>query len=240
MQTDITNEPPHRGGDAEIDFALDPEDHVACRLFLRAKAGMDIRPVVVTPPGWRPWGMFYTAAGLLALAAFLGATHAPTHLLVFVILAAIGLFFFAVTIWRHGPLQIARDPRRDVQEEVENLYKYGHVKIGRRDRVCMDAEGFTEFNEYRDGDMKVDVVERKETRVCWSEVGDIDVADQHALFHVVGKGYLFVPRRAFADGAAFQRFVETARQFRLAYIHRGQTDITLAPGDKSEALRRAR
>ncbi len=74
----------------------------------------------------------------------------------------------------------------------------------------MDGEGFTEVNDYRDEGIGVVVVERRETRVPWSEVESIVVADRHAIFTVRAKGRLFVPRRAFGDETAFIRFVATA------------------------------
>jgi hypothetical protein len=242
MQTDITDRPPPPGNDApctEIEYVLDPEDRVSLQLFLDSVQGP-------SPPPSRMLcvrELVILLAILLGMAVLLWWCEANPKLIVMDVLAALGVLFLIVVLVRNDPPEPTKDRRLlVVKGNVERLVSLGVIKIGRRDRVSMDADGFTEFNEYREDRAALEVVERKETRVPWSEVASIDVGDRHAFFEVISvkpledvappegsslvtKGYLIVPKRAFDDEQTFLRFVETARNLRQSHLLRSQTGI---------------
>lgn len=239
MDSDITDRKRPSAMDSpvmEVEYVLDPEDHVACRLFL------GLAPQISTTGGrsLRASDLFLILAFLLIPAPILWTFLANPSLLVADLMTALAVLLMAVILLLRGPPQPARDQLLVVKETVERLRALGVVKIGRRDHVRLDSEGFTEVNDHREAVKGMEVAERRETRVSWSEVPSIAVAERHVIFTVTAKGYLFVPKRAFADEATFFRFVETARTLRRAFLERGRTDVTLdPPGGRSDGIQLA-
>jgi hypothetical protein len=92
----------------------------------------------------------------------------------------------------------------------------GIIRHPQRYRVVLTPEWFTETSEFHETGIAVEITEHKETRVWWVAVTSIDVAKEHAFFHVKDKGYLILPRAAFADEACFRLFVDMARSYREA------------------------
>ncbi len=90
------------------------------------------------------------------------------------------------------------------------------IHPARRYRVELTPQGFTETTDHRETGIAVEINEHKETRVWWVAVGRIDVTDEHAFFTITDKGYLLLPRSAFATDASFRDFVDVARNYREA------------------------
>jgi hypothetical protein len=85
-----------------------------------------------------------------------------------------------------------------------------------RYRVVVTSQGFTETVSYRETAVAVEITEHKETRVGWVAVTRIDIAGEHAFFYVKDKGWLILPRAAFASEVSFLAFVDTAGKYREA------------------------
>lgn len=94
--------------------------------------------------------------------------------------------------------------------------RVGLLRYPQRYRVVLTPEGFTETVTYCETGIAIEINEQKETRVWWAAVTDIDIAAEHAFFTVKDKGWLILPRAAFADEASFRVFVDTARSYRGA------------------------
>jgi hypothetical protein len=240
MQTGFTDEPPHPEGPAVVtaaDYVLTPEDHVACRMFLLDRQ-------LAQPPanGGAAAGCTLAAMGLVCffamLAYFLGRGQAAAAV---VWVAGAGAFVFLIL-----RIRSARVPQRPPGEESAarrrhaDMYRAeGELYAGRRDRVELTADGFVESNESYEDDRGVEVVERKQTRVHWLSVERIDLLENYAVFTVAEKGHLFVPKRAFADDAAFQAFADTAERLRREAVHRATGAFTTALS-RSDAVRPAK
>ncbi|HEY7311176.1 MAG TPA: YcxB family protein [Gemmataceae bacterium] len=100
----------------------------------------------------------------------------------------------------------------------------GLLRYPQRCRVALTPEWFTETVEFRETGIAVEINEHKETRVWWTAVTGIDIAAEHAFFTVKDKGWLILPRAAFADEASFRAFVDTARSYRDA-AHRAPAPV---------------
>jgi hypothetical protein len=104
--------------------------------------------------------------------------------------------------------------RRKYEKLLEEHVVAGTIRIPRNDRVCLNADGFSEDNHYRCDYGGVVIDEHKRTWVPWRAVESIDRTPRHVLVVVSGKGSLIVPTRAFADEAACSAFVEAATTYK--------------------------
>jgi hypothetical protein len=239
MPTDFTDEPPRPGRPAaitEVEYVLTPDDHVACRMYL-----LD-RTLAKAPAGGAGVGCVFAVMGLICfgvmLAYFVG--HGQTAAAVVWVVCAVAVVVLILYI------RSRRVPQRPPGEESAarrrhaDIYRAeGELCSGRRDHVELTAEGFVESNETYDDDRGVEVVERKQTRVNWMSVERIDLIESYAIFTVRDKGFLFVPKRAFADDAAFAAFAETAERLRREAVHRATGAFTTAL-TRSDAVRPAK
>lgn len=232
MECGITDQPgPARDSPCtEIEYTLDLEDHIACRISLSRAAGPSsprIRPL-------RPSDCFLMLAVMLVIAGLLWVVHADVSLFVAAVLGALVALLLGVILVRHDGSEPPRDqPASDqllaAREEVQKLQALGVIRVGRRDRVTLDSDGFTEINDFREDGKAFMLTERRETRVCWSEVASIMVFDQHAIVMVAGRGCLFVPKRAFPAATAFDQFLKHWRGLWESFRMRTRDEITLGP-----------
>ena len=233
METGVTEGRPPPPPDRTAEYVLDPEDFVDCAMFLWERgAHRQLRD-----SGRRLAGWLVVLAAVLGAAAFLWRVEelGPLACAGLAVAAALALILLGVDIYRiffRGALH-----RRRVRDEVEQYRKIGVIKVGRRDRVTLGPEGFTEVNDYRDDEGGVEVVEHKETRVYWPAVERIDVADQHAIFTVTNKRFLYVPKRAFASEDAFLRFVGAAQELRRAFACGERAGVLPPPAGPAGGLR---
>jgi hypothetical protein len=228
MEIGISDQPAAPADDrpcTEAEYVLDPEDYVACYTFLQRGAAP--RPPPVQP--LRPRHLFILAGVLFAIVAVQVVFNADVHVWVGCLLGALGALLLGIVMARHAEQEPAKDLLAATAEEVEKLLALGVIRVGRRNHVVLGGEGFVETNEYRDDGPGVQVVERKETRVPWSEVQSIVVCERHAIFAVVEKRFLFVPDRAFSDESTFRRFIATARALRDARLLQRSEHVTLGP-----------
>jgi hypothetical protein len=225
MSSDITDAPvpPGPGGGPAVEYELTADDFIALHLWQWDQA---------VPPGRVPIE-FALVLWLVSLVLVAGAVAAIvvtvtrptpfvwepellTHLALPVGAVLLLLAWWATT----GPAQALRRLARwsfhqRLRRVIQQGYVAGHYRHGRRDRVTLDEGGFTEVNEFRESDGGVDIVEHKTFRVSWEAVGGFQQTDERLFVVVLNKGYLIVPRWAFADGAAEQRFVaELGRRLR--------------------------
>jgi hypothetical protein len=127
--------------------------------------------------------------------------------------------------------------RRYLRKLVKSHYGAGIFRNGRRNRVCLTSTGFTEFNDSRQADGGVEIIEHKEFRVQWSVVECLDVAERLAIFTITGKGYLIVPRRAFKDEEAFLHFVHTAEHLQQTSERGIRSSVPpTIPADRADGL----
>src|SRR5439155_20575099 len=87
------------------------------------------------------------------------------------------LFLFTVPVSPSGLMgTTSTDLRREVaRAAVLNAVAHNVVRIGRRDRVVFDADGFLEVNDYREQEGGFGLVEHRETRVPWHLVVRMEV-----------------------------------------------------------------
>jgi hypothetical protein len=209
----------------EIEYVLEPDDYVACYTFLQQVP----RPPPPQVSALRAWHLFVLSAALFGLVAVLAMNQADVHVYVAFLLGALGALLLAIVMARHAAPEPPKNRLAAMTEEVQKLLAMGVLRIGRRNHVVLNGEGFVETNEYRDDGPGVQVMERKETRVPWLEVEGIVAFEHYAIFAVVAKRYLFVPERVFPDETTFRRFVETARALRDACLSRPSENVTLGP-----------
>jgi hypothetical protein len=213
MQSAVTDGRPPAAG-PQVEYVLDPGDFLDCAMFLwekgrqrqlrdagRGLVGCLVILAVIVGGAALLWRTEH-----LGPLAFAGVAVAGTLIMILLGVEVVRIFFAA-------PLH-----RRLLRRHIEQMRAIGVVKDRRRDRVTFGPEGFTEVNEWRDDDGGVEVVERKETRVYWPAVACIDVAEEHAIFTVTGKGFLYVPKRAFPNEPAFLRFVRAADELWRAFL----------------------
>jgi hypothetical protein len=233
METGFTDEPPRPAGPApvtEVEYVLTPDDHAACRLFLldRQNAEADKRawlpsPVVlaiVLLPG------FLTVLGCLLWQRQIGLVVG------WAAFAGAAVFLF-LSLRRGAKPADAAEAETPARKRLREYYRLiGEQNAGRRDRVALGADGFVESNETREDDGGVETIRRAETRVSWLAVERIDLLPEYTIFTIRQKGWMFVPKRAFADEASFRAFAEAAERLRQEAVHR-------ATGAFTTALRRA-
>lgn len=214
----FTNEPIRpRGNDAALtaEYAFQLEDHLALTMFFYDKNRAESRR------GTRFW-----LRRVFPVASIVSAyTYASTVGLLperrWQSLLALGVLGCVVaivldTLWPGGLFSGIR--RSYHQGRMMQLIRAGR-SVGlynprQWNRVILSEEGFIEHNDLREHAEGVEIIEHKETHVSWSAVTDIDLTDEHAFFSVKDKGWLILPRHAFAEEADFLAFVETARRYR--------------------------
>jgi len=226
MSSGITEQRQPGAGGLDIAYELDAEDHVAHLMWLNAGQS----------PSWSARlgvRFFLGLAGAVVLIVLpaLAAAFAPTvdrlgqNALLFVSLFGVLLLLFLVTVpVSSGGLLgsgFAEERRAFWRAQVLDAVRNNVLRVGRRDRVSFDADGFLEVNEYREDEHGFTLWERKETRVPGALVAQVVVGDDHVFLVVAGKGNLIVPRRAFADEAALGAFVAAVRAWRRAAAPQG-------------------
>jgi hypothetical protein len=200
--------PPPSPGGAEVEYVLDEEDYAECYRHLAAAAAARAGQRNV-------WLQFIPAAFLASLGVAVLAFTVSARLrgiegdgLWLMAFIALGLLAVAGwLVWQTCRVMYSRG-RSAMRRAVQQRRVAGIVQPGRRDRAVLHPDGFVEFN---DGGVRVRA--NKSTEVSWSAVERIDTTGEHLIITVRAKGYLFVPRRAFADDGAFALFVETARRY---------------------------
>ena len=232
METGVTDRPPpsKHPPPTDIEYALDLEDYVACHMYLRYGHGAPSP----RPRSLRASDLLIGAVCFLGIAVLIGTRPANVSLFVAALLAALCLLVFAVALAVRGAPEGPSGPLKGLMEEVQKLQALGAIRSGRRDQLHIDREGYTEISEYRDEGAGVAVFERKESRVSWSAVYEIVVAERHAIFTVTAKGYVFVPRRAFANESEFIAFVANAVWLRHFHRRPGKGEITLGPVERPD------
>jgi hypothetical protein len=131
------------------------------------------------------------------------------------------LIVFAATLITLLPSSFLHQRVRSANEKRFGQARRAQIRAGilrcpQRYRVVLMPEWFAETVEFHETGIAVEIAEHKETRVWWVAVTGIDMAQEHAFFSVKDKGYLILPRAAFADEASFRLFVDMARSYREA------------------------
>jgi hypothetical protein len=104
--------------------------------------------------------------------------------------------------------------RRKYEKLFDEHLAAGTIRIPRNDRVCLNADGFSEVTHYRCDNGGVVIDEHKRTWVPWQAVQGIERTPRHVIVAVGGNGYLIVPTRAFPSEAACSAFVEAATNYK--------------------------
>jgi hypothetical protein len=107
-------------------------------------------------------------------------------------------------------------PERAIRRYVDWCLRTETISLGWRYELSVDVAGVTQFGELSEGEPDAGAMRRYEYRVAWPWVQEIRVTDRHILFVASKPQSFLVPRRAFPTDAAFQEFVDTARQHRSA------------------------
>jgi hypothetical protein len=92
--------------------------------------------------------------------------------------------------------------------------KKGQLEL--RTRYCfrMDPSGYSLITDYSATGNKTQV----EGRNTWDTVKSIDLYDQMLAFRIGDKDYVFIPRRAFPDEEACERFARVAEEYRIKFV----------------------
>lgn len=211
----FTNNPARPRGAADestIEYNLLLEDHLALFLF-----GYDLARAAR-----RSGGLFHGLCSVAVIALTLTLSVLENerwrHIL------SIGLLVFLALYLLHylRPGRLFDGVSRSFYEGrmrrlIRENQRVGLYNPRRHDRVVMRADCFIESNDlYDDFTSGVAITEHRETRVEWSAVSRIDMLGEHAIFTVVERGYLILPRRAFADEASFLAFVGRAKRYQEA------------------------
>lgn len=211
----FTNNPGRPRGaadDSTIEYNLLLEDHLALFVFAHDRAR------AARGSGGLVHGLCSMAVIALTLALSVLENERWRHLL------SIGLLLFLALYLLHylHPGRLFDGVNRSFYEGrmrrlIQEDQRVGLYNPRRHDRVVMMADCFIETNDlYDDSTPGVALTEHRETRVNWSAVSRIDMLGEHAIFTVVERGYLILPRRAFADEASFLAFVERAKRYQEA------------------------
>jgi len=218
MASDAFTNNPGRSGEtasaATIEFNLLIEDHLALSLYAYDTARAARRGV-----GGYFAGVCGLAMMVLILTLMVLENERWRSILSDSLLGLLGLYLLLYL----NPGRLFAGFRRSfyqgrITRLIRDNQRVGLYNSKRQDRVVMMADCFIEINDLHDTSASgVSLIEHRETRVQWSAVARIDVPGEHAIFTVVDggyvRGYLILPRRVFADEAAFLAFVEKAKSY---------------------------
>jgi hypothetical protein len=207
----------------EIEFTLDREDYLSYWMHLWEQSTEGRHPYLIWSLAYVVVWLLLAIASLLLALLFTGlywvgemaVAESPLELhpfprlamwvivLAFVALGTLALMAVAFT---EG---IGRtNHRRHLEKVLEQNLAAGTMRIPRNDRVCLNAEGFIEVNEYRGGEGGVKVTEEKQTIVPWDAVEGIDCLPGQIILCIGRNGGLIVPKRIFSDEADCSAFIE--------------------------------
>jgi hypothetical protein len=105
---------------------------------------------------------------------------------------------------------------RHVREVQIQRVAQGDLRALVRAVVRLDDVGFTEVTTWDAGEPGFRQDERKETFAAWWLVNHVGLTEEHVFVQVKGKGFLIVPRDAFADEAGLRAFLDAVERFRAA------------------------
>jgi hypothetical protein len=220
MSEGITEGPARSGKwPAEIRYEVDVEDHVALRLYLfHHGARLPALPFVS--------GLLFVAAVGVALLAGAGLSvsyYPPSiftslrgYFIGVCILAAVAIVLILVdfggVLHRLDLNRLTRHVRALQLQRVAQ----GDLRALVRAVVRLDDVGFTEVTTWDAGEPGFRQEERKETFAAWWLVNHVGVTEDHIFVQVRGKGFLIVPRDAFADEAGLRAFLDAVDGYRKA------------------------
>jgi hypothetical protein len=213
-----------------IEFNLHLEDHLALYMFAYDTARAARRAA-------RYWGGSFLQAASSMAVIVLYLTASVLNDERWRLIARIGVLMFLALylLYYLEPGRLfAGFTRSFYQRKMTRLLRDGQqgglYSSKRRDRVVMTEHYFIETNDLQDTSTSaVEISEHKETRVEWSAVSSIDVTAEHAFFTVTDRGYLVLPRKAFADEASFLAFVDMALAYREAALLTPAPEVNLPP-----------
>jgi hypothetical protein len=240
--------PPAAALPLELDYTLDREDRVALYLhywdlqrprYLRARVAVKLMFWAFLIP--------LPIVGVLVVlpALALGSTlwKDPQMRLHFGVMVAsclaMVLVCWGVLFFLQGTTRAIRKRwRREAEKLVRRLVLADNLMLLERTRVVFTAEGLTEICEARDLEEGVEIFRHLESRAAWAAVARIDVTENHAFVIIARKGTLILPRRIFADHAAFLDHVGILIQAWRERRH-APTRAPLAPGESTHAIQTA-
>jgi hypothetical protein len=216
MSDGITEQPTARSDALEYRYDLTVEDVVALAMHLFDRGG--------TVPGvLMPSRLLMRLAGLVLLVTFVGAClswqwpdlEPHRTLLVLVVFQALLTWGYLVMDINGGLRRLdRRRAERHVRAVQEKRLAYGDLRPMLGVVLRLDAEGFTEVTAWDGGEPDFRQADRKETFVAWRRVRRVTTTNAHVFLWVGGKGYLIVPRSAFAEEADLQTFLDAVAAWR--------------------------
>jgi hypothetical protein len=219
MSGGITEQPTGaRAATFEVRYDLDVEDHVALNMYLfNHGAKLPAFPF--------PSGMLFLAAVVVGGTAlvvlclsFVGPYYFPYRGL-FVTIAVLAVMVIGYVLTDVGGVLYRLDMARlarYVRASYEKRVALGDLRPLVRAVVRLDDEGFTEVTTWDAGQPGFRQEERKETYAAWWLVDHVGVGEDHVFLRVAGKGFLIVPRGAFADEGGLRAFLDTVDRYRTA------------------------
>jgi hypothetical protein len=202
----------------EIRYEIDTEDHVALKMYLYAH-GTKLPTLPFASATLLLAAVFLLVlAGVVFALSFLGPFYAPLrgYAVVVGVVAVVALIFiiadFGGVLYQHDLKQLAHHARSGIRQRIAQ----GDVRTLVRAVVRLDAEGFTEVTTWNLGEPGFRQDERKETSASWWLVDHAGLTEEHVFLQVKGKGFLIVPRDAFADEVALRAFLDAVEGWRRA------------------------
>jgi hypothetical protein len=230
MQTGFTDDRPGTPippEPAEAVVTLRPEDFTAYYLFVRDRR---MPPASQARRYWLPriaLAAAFVVGGTAAIYCGVRSALPPDYedecrtlaLACFADLAALALLAATPALRRGAWGELSRrSARRSAAARAKQSTSELRFPLPREERVVLTAEGATRVNERELLAGGVVVRERRETFVPWWAVREIAIIGEHA-FVVWRNGALILPAGGFADGPAWQAFVDAA--CRLHEANRG-------------------